>query len=48
MSCVGAVRGYVIVEGLKQENRPFLLCQDHVSGGLCGMRTKLGLRRSPP
>ena len=48
MSCVGGVGGYVVVEGPRQENRPFLLSQDHVFGGLCGMRTKLGLRRSPP
>jgi hypothetical protein len=44
----GWLVGYAIVEGPMQENRPFLLSQDHVFGGLCGMRTKLGLRRSPP
>jgi hypothetical protein len=44
MSCVGGMRGYVIVEAPRQENRPFLLSQDHVFSGLCAMRTKLGLQ----
>ena len=47
--CLGGVRGYVDRQSdAGKKNQPFLLAQDHVFGGPCGMRTKLGLRRSPP